>query len=57
MFYRFDVNFKGVLESWWCACCAAALWSIWLARNEAMFDKKIWNVDEIFLLIKSRSVF
>ena len=31
------------------------IWTIWLARNEVVFKKKVWRIEEVFELIKLRS--
>lgn len=37
--------------------CGATLWSLWLARNESVFIRKVWDSKEIFFLIRMRSAF
>ncbi|XVF38072.1 hypothetical protein REPUB_Repub20aG0066200 [Reevesia pubescens] len=41
----------------WIACFSVALWSPWLARNEAIFYSKAWNVEEILFLTKVISLY
>lgn len=33
-----NVNLSGVVKSLWLISISAACWSIWLARNEIMFE-------------------
>ncbi|XVF03763.1 hypothetical protein REPUB_Repub05bG0021200 [Reevesia pubescens] len=37
--------------------CVAALWYVWLARNEMVFERKSWEVDDILFLVKIQSLF
>ncbi|KAG4123111.1 hypothetical protein ERO13_D11G307850v2, partial [Gossypium hirsutum] len=46
-----------LLKQWWFICAASFLWSIWLARNELVFNKKRLSIDEILFLAKLRSLF
>ena len=47
--------FYGEHFHWWKIVGYAAVWTLWLARNEAVFEKKVWQLDDIFELIKLRS--
>ncbi|XVE96557.1 hypothetical protein REPUB_Repub02eG0232900 [Reevesia pubescens] len=51
-----DPVYSSPFKFWWISCCAAALWTIWLARNEAVFVNKVWCAEEILFLVKLRSL-
>ena len=53
----FDSGFTGIMFSAWIASCAAAVWSLWLARNESVFEQKQWIIKDIVFLVKLRSLF
>lgn len=47
-------NFKN-LEKWcWIAIFYAVIWSIWLARNDTVFNNKVWELEEVIDLAKTR---
>ncbi|KAK8600727.1 hypothetical protein V6N12_050578 [Hibiscus sabdariffa] len=49
--------FSGDLVQWWSASVATMLWSLWLCRNEAVFNRKLLSFDEVCFLIKARSYY
>lgn len=40
----------------WMIVCGATFCSLWLARNESIFNSKVCDRSEIFFLIKIRSM-
>ncbi|XVF07502.1 hypothetical protein REPUB_Repub06bG0144500 [Reevesia pubescens] len=52
-----DGPLTSLSKKWWVACFSAALWSLWLAMNDATFDSKSWTVDEILFMVKLRYLF
>ncbi|KAL4304332.1 hypothetical protein GQ457_10G013780 [Hibiscus cannabinus] len=44
-------------NQWWVVCVAAALGSLWLVRNGAIFNKKLVSMEESMFLVKLRSLF
>lgn len=48
----FQVN---VVKMGWGVTLAASLWSLWLNRNRALFENKLYSIEDILLLIKVRS--
>ncbi|TYG47690.1 hypothetical protein ES288_D11G360600v1 [Gossypium darwinii] len=53
----FNIKFSGLLNQWWLTCAASFLWSIWLARNELVFNKKRLSFDEIMFLATLHSFY
>lgn len=47
-------NFKNLERLCWQACFYAVVWSIWLARNEIVFENKNMDKEEIVDLAKTR---
>lgn len=37
-------NFKNLEKACWEATFYAALWTIWLSRNDTVFNNKVWKV-------------
>ncbi|KAL4291112.1 hypothetical protein GQ457_14G017520 [Hibiscus cannabinus] len=52
IFQGVDSFFSGYLRHWWLIGCVAVLWSLWLARNEAIFNSKVVSFSEICFLLK-----
>ncbi|KAK8707318.1 hypothetical protein V6N13_058379 [Hibiscus sabdariffa] len=44
--FCFSCNFTG-LHSTWLIVCVVVLWSIWLVRNEVVFNDKLLNLKEL----------
>ncbi|EOY13380.1 Uncharacterized protein TCM_031941 [Theobroma cacao] len=51
-----NAPFGGIIYKRWLIVCAASLWSLWLARNETVFNSKVWDGLQMFFLIKLRSM-
>lgn len=49
--------FGGIIYKRWLIVCATSLWSLWLVRNETVFNSKVWDGLQIFFLIKLCSMF
>lgn len=47
-------KFKNLAKSCWQATFYAVLWTIWLCRNDTVFNNKAWEVDDIMDLVKTR---
>ncbi|KAK8997095.1 hypothetical protein V6N11_020584 [Hibiscus sabdariffa] len=56
--FDFCFNFQSciLIKRVWLICVAAALWSLWLARNDKIFDGKITNFKELLLQVKIRAL-
>lgn len=55
LFDMFDSKNKSSLQIVWKVIVAAVLWTVWLARNEAVFEKKKINISSLKLLINLRT--
>ncbi|KAH1084275.1 hypothetical protein J1N35_024036 [Gossypium stocksii] len=51
----FKVKIHGSCRNLWLIAIAASCWSIWLARNEMVFDKKIVTMDALIFHSKMRA--
>ncbi|KAG5541486.1 hypothetical protein RHGRI_021344 [Rhododendron griersonianum] len=47
-------NFKNLEKACWQATFFATLWTLWLCRNDKVFNNKTWEVDDILDLVKTR---
>ncbi|XP_058215516.1 uncharacterized protein LOC131326672 [Rhododendron vialii] len=54
-FWWFSSHFKNLEKHLWECCFYATLWSIWIARNDAIFNNKIVDCNHLEELIKSRA--
>ncbi|KAG5551755.1 hypothetical protein RHGRI_009990 [Rhododendron griersonianum] len=52
--YWDDSAFKNFEKVCWQATFYAAVWTIWLCRNDAVFKNKAWEVEEVVDLVKTR---
>ncbi|TYI31182.1 hypothetical protein ES332_A05G435900v1 [Gossypium tomentosum] len=52
----FKVKIFGSCKSLWLIAIAAAVWSIWLARNEMVFDNKVLTMDTLVFHAKMRAL-
>ena len=52
-----SVPFNGNGKKRWMAMCGATLWTIWLARNESIFNGKEWKGEEVVFLCKLRAFY
>ncbi|KAG5565612.1 hypothetical protein RHGRI_001501 [Rhododendron griersonianum] len=53
----FNNSFKNLEKKCWESILFAGLWSIWIARNEVIFNNKHLDVAEVVDLIKTRVAF
>lgn len=47
-------KFKNLEKLCWMASFYAVIWAVWLCRNDSVFNKKVWEVEEIIALAKTR---
>ncbi|TYH21059.1 hypothetical protein ES288_A04G012500v1 [Gossypium darwinii] len=52
----FKVKILGSCKSLWLIAIVAAVWSIWLARNEMVFDNKVLKMDTLVFHAKMRAL-
>ncbi|KAK5823825.1 hypothetical protein PVK06_018588 [Gossypium arboreum] len=52
----FKVKILGSCKSLWLIAIAAAVWSIWLARNEMVFENKVLTMDTLVFHAKVRAL-
>ncbi|TYJ12145.1 hypothetical protein E1A91_A11G328900v1 [Gossypium mustelinum] len=52
----FKVKILGSCKSLWLIAIVAAVWSIWLARNEMVFDNKVLMMDTLVFHAKMRAL-
>ncbi|KAK5834475.1 hypothetical protein PVK06_018354 [Gossypium arboreum] len=52
----FKVKILGSCKSLWLIAIVAAVWSIWLARNEMVFDNKVLTMDTLVFHAKMRAL-
>lgn len=45
----------GKYTAWWRCCWAAAAWTLWLTRNEMIFQDKQTSITDVLFLVKLRS--
>ncbi|KAK8617292.1 hypothetical protein V6N13_080209 [Hibiscus sabdariffa] len=53
----FHSCFYGIVRYWWIVCCAATLSSMWLARNELLFNEKEVSVSDLLFHVKLHSLY
>ncbi|KAH1063498.1 hypothetical protein J1N35_028485 [Gossypium stocksii] len=51
-----NVSYKGVVKSLWLISVSAACWSVWLARNELVFDRRWPKMSSLVFLSKIRAL-
>lgn len=51
-----EVKWQGMLKSLWLMSIAAACWSLWIARNEEVFSRKLTTMGSILFQSKLRSL-
>ena len=49
-----SLRFKNLEKLCWIAIFYAVTWTIWTARNDVVFNNKVWEVEEIIELSKTR---
>lgn len=47
-------RFKNLEKLCWLVTFYSVVWSIWICRNDIVFDNKVWDVEQICDLIKTR---
>lgn len=47
-------GYKNLENLCWIACFYAVIWTIWTCRNDAVFNNKTWEIEEIADLSKTR---
>ncbi|XP_040948622.1 uncharacterized protein [Gossypium hirsutum] len=52
----FNVKLHGTRKSLWLIAIAAACWSVWLARNEMVFERKVLSMDTLIFHSKMRAL-
>ena len=50
-----SVPFNGNGKKRWMAVCGATLWTIWITRNDSVFNGKKWKGEEVVFLCKLRA--
>ncbi|KAB2004100.1 hypothetical protein ES319_D11G175200v1 [Gossypium barbadense] len=51
-----DVNWTGVQKSLWLIAILASCWTVWLARNDKVFDRTLINLDTMLYHSKMRAL-
>ncbi|KAG5520875.1 hypothetical protein RHGRI_033441 [Rhododendron griersonianum] len=49
-----NIRFRNLEKLCWYASYYATIWTIWTSRNESVFKHKVWTVEEIVELVKTR---
>ncbi|MBA0692313.1 hypothetical protein Goari_009884, partial [Gossypium aridum] len=52
----FNVKLHSTRKSLWLIAIAAACWSVWLARNEMVFERKVLSMDTLIFHSKMRAL-
>ncbi|MBA0717643.1 hypothetical protein Golax_005441 [Gossypium laxum] len=52
----FNVKLHGTSKSLWLIAIAASCWSVWLARNEMVFERKVLSMDTLIFHSKMRAL-
>ncbi|KAG8473851.1 hypothetical protein CXB51_036041 [Gossypium anomalum] len=55
-FFCNNVSYKGVVKSLWLISVSAVCWSVWLARNELVFEKRWPKMSNLVFLTKIRAL-
>ncbi|KAK5841578.1 hypothetical protein PVK06_003899 [Gossypium arboreum] len=52
----FNAKLHGTIKNLWLKAIAASCWSVWLARNEMVFERKVLSMDTLIFHSKMKAL-